>query len=32
VAVQGPADITWEMGAAKLGATIRSPIVGDSPD
>jgi len=32
VAVHGPPDSTWEMGAAEMRATIRSPVVGDSPE
>jgi hypothetical protein len=29
VAVHGRPDSTWEMGAAEIGATIRSPVIGD---
>ena len=32
VAVHGPPDSTREMGAAEMGATIRSPVVGDPPE
>src|SRR5262249_50243793 len=31
LAVHGPPDSTLEMGAAKMGAAIRCPVVGDSP-
>jgi hypothetical protein len=32
LAVHVPPDSTWEIGAAEIAATTRSPVVGDSPE
>jgi hypothetical protein len=32
MAFHGPPDSIWQMGAAELDATMRSPVVGDSPE